>query len=256
MDTLDSLAFFGAALAKYYDNLPSDSRGVPQFHEAVIGEMHCAGCGDTRRMRSELLFPRIVSALYATKSYNVADEALILCRLRCVQCDAPYTALKYQGPAGPVLAMLPSTNGGLSTPHTPEAVAYYLDQAHKARSLGANSAAMAMFRAALEQLLYGQGYQAGMLDRKIKDLEAAIADNSAPAWARELDTDYLKAIKELGNGAIHTNGGDVKKQENLDSQLIVAVEATVAGLLHLIYEIPHMKMTRLTDLKAKATLLK
>lgn len=254
MDTIESLSAFELALRRYYENLPADPTGAPRFVETVFGLMHCSGCGDARRMLAEVLFPRHVDA---PQAYDLAKEPLILCRLRCVQCDATYTMLKYPGPAGPSLASLPgTTSGGLSTPHTVEPVAYYLDQAHRARSLGANSAAAAMFRAALEQLLFNQGYQSGMLDGKIKALEAAIANGSAPVWARDLDTEYLRVIKELGNGAIHTNGGDIKKQANIDSEMMAAVEATFAGLLQLVYEIPQMRSARLADLKTKVALLK
>jgi hypothetical protein len=92
---------------------------------------------------------------------------------------------------------LPSTYGGLSTPNTPPPVAYYLDQAHRARSVGALSAAAAMYRAALDQILFEQGFTEGTLGPKIGALEKA-----NPRWLANLDPAYLTVIKQIGDGAI------------------------------------------------------
>jgi hypothetical protein len=204
-------------------------------------------------MAAMLLYPTPVRI---SVSYKISNEPIILCTLDCVQCSTRHAALKHEGPNSSDLVVLSNSYGGLSTPHTPASVAYYLEQAHRSRTIGANSAALAMFRAALEQLLYQQGFTDGMLDRKIRDLEAGITSGRSPIWARELDTEYLRILKELGNGAIHTNGGDITKQANIDTKLVAAVEATFSGLLLLVYEIPHLKAARLQDMKAKAALLK
>ena len=59
-----------------------------------------------------------------------------------MQCDTEFTAVIHRGPTGPALAMLPSCFGGLTTPHTPDSVKYYLDQAQRCQSVGASSAAI------------------------------------------------------------------------------------------------------------------
>jgi hypothetical protein len=97
-----------------------------------------------------------------------------LFRLACVQCDAGFTLMIYAGGSGPSLAVLPSVGGGLATPNTPAGVRYYLDQAARAHSVGGNSAAVAMFRAALELLLLDQGYKDRMLGPKLQALEKDI----------------------------------------------------------------------------------
>lgn len=112
------------------------------------------------------------------------------------------------GQGGPELAVLQSCRGGLTTPQTPPAVAYYLDQAQRAQSVSARSAAVAMYRPALEHLLYEQGYKKGMLGTKLTDLEKDIAAGTAPKWAAELDTEFLALLKELGNASIHPNDGE------------------------------------------------
>lgn len=51
----------------------------------------------------------------------------------CLQCEHVYLLIVHGGPDGLELAALPSTYGGLATPRMPQAVAYYLDQANRAR---------------------------------------------------------------------------------------------------------------------------
>ncbi len=133
---------------------------------------------------------------------------------------------------------------------------YYLDQAYRAQSVGANSGAVAMFRAALDHLLFEQGYKSGMLGQRLAALEADIVAGTAPKWATDLETDYLSAMNKLGAGFIHTNDGDVKKQESLDNELLAAVQETFIALLFLVYEVPHQKGERLKELRAKAQFLK
>ena len=95
-----------------------------------------------------------------------------------------------------------------------------------------------------------------MLAAKIKKLEEDAAAGSGPKWARELDTQYLTVLKEIGNGAIHANGGDIAKQAVLDGELVVQVEATISGLLFEVYELPHLKMQRLQELTTAARVLR
>jgi hypothetical protein len=140
--------------------------------------------------------------------------------------------------------------GGLTTPHTPEGVAYYLDQAFRAQSVAAHSAAVAMYRAALEQLLFEQGFQRGMLREKIAALEKAVEAGTAPRWANDLDAEYLKVMKDLGNIAIHPNDGDIGRQGALDHDLIAHIMATFSELLASVYEEPILRESRLKALNA------
>lgn len=117
-------------------------------------------------------------------------------------------------------------------------VLYYLSQARRSHSVGANSASVAMYRAALEQLLYHQGYQNGMLNAKIQKLSADIKNGTAPAWAKNLDTDYLEIIKELGNTSIHPNDGNIERQKAFDSDFVAALEITFAMILQKVFEAP------------------
>lgn len=114
---------------------------------------------------------------------------------------------------------------------------------------------MSMYRAALDFLLYEQGFTQGMLGKKISDLEAAIADNSAPKWAKEIDTEFLRAIKKIGNSSIHPNDGDILKQKEIDEKLLNIVDIVFVELLDKIYEQPIRTKNRLGLLEEKVSIL-
>lgn len=126
----------------------------------------------------------------------------------------------------------------IATPRTPPPVTYYLDEVARCRGAGASSAAAAMARAALEHLLLDQGF-VGMLGQQIKRLTTEIATASfSKAWMKQVDAEMLALLKEIGNGSIHANGGDIKLQEQIDDRLLNDVELVVEGLLQLVYERP------------------
>ena len=262
-------------------------RSETKREPVVAGDLFCPKCGEKRRVRidptddaltrmSDYLREKSklcaqTSSLpmlgaHATLSQEDYEEQLpeVLRRtltpsmflLRCVQCDAGFTALIHEGPSGTQLAVLPSVAGGLRTAHTPAGVAHYLDQAQRSRALGANSAAMAMYRGALEHLLFEQGFKSGPLGEKIKQLEKRCADKNAPKWALDLETEFLREIKNLGNGAIHPNDGDVSRQAALDNECLDQVAEVFMYLLFLAYEVPHESQSRLGRLGSKAKALK
>src|ERR1039458_9295486 len=68
--------------------------------------------------------------------------------------------------------------------------------------------------------------------------------------ALQLKPEFLKVMKQLGDGAIHPNDGDIAKQLKLDNQLLAKLAHTFQMLLFLIYELPHEKQKRLDGLKA------
>lgn len=216
----------------------------------ITDGIYCPGCGDWRVVVLELRH------WGDWNGYGPTNP--VLAGLSCFQCKLDGSALLCDGPAGDDLVIVWPKAAGLSTPNTPTAVGYYLDQAARSESVGARSAATAMYRAALEQLLYEQGFDTGMLNAKITALEAAINNNSSttPAWARRLEPDFLKVIKDLGNGAIHPNGGDISKQDALDADLLRHVHATMHELLDLVYEEPRRRAERLAALRSAANVVK
>src|SRR5207249_4367980 len=91
-----------------------------------------------------------------------------LMRFICVQCQNNWTATVYSGPSGPELAVFAPGYGSFRTAHTPEPVAFYLDQARRCESTSAFTAAIAMYRGALEQLLIHQKVKGGSLAEQLK----------------------------------------------------------------------------------------
>lgn len=110
-----------------------------------------------------------------------------------------------------------------------------------------------MYRAALEQVLFEQGFTEGTLGHKIN---ALLDDDEPPVWVSELDSEYLTVIKIIGDGAIHANDGDVEKQKEIDFAAVLAVDALFAEILDVIYERTHERRERLASLKGVAGVLK
>jgi hypothetical protein len=231
--------------------------GWPQSQEGEAGftvanGLYCVRCGGHRRMGIR----RIVwtgdsdnkRALF-DKTSGTYSGTPGLFGVMCVQCNLGHDVLVHQGPDGPELAIFSPERGGFSTPHCPENVRYYLDQAHRAESVGATSGAVAMYRSALEMLLYEQGYTDGMLNKKIESLMSSTA---APAWRDQIDPDYLGVMKELGNAAIHPNDGDIEKQTALDRSLLLQIRMVFEELLDRVYERPAKDAERKANLTAVA----
>ena len=72
----------------------------------------------------------------------------------------------------------------------------------------------------------------------------------------KLDPAFLLVLKELGDGAIHPNDGDVDQQAKLDNALLSKMKATFQMVLDLVCEEPRRTAQRLADLKGAAQDLK
>jgi hypothetical protein len=221
-------------------------------------DIYCPVCGGVRKASLTLLFWRKESGQSWVRilegdqeeSRTLIDQLVpVLAGTRCLQCGTLSTLLLFEGPNGYELAIFPKVHGGLATPHTPKPVAYYLDQAKRAQSVGANSAAVAMYRAALELLLFEQGYTERMLGPKLRALESNIAEGTAKPWARDLKAEYLTVVKKLGDAAIHPGDGNVERQSALDNGLLRQLEITFSELLAVVYEREHEEAERLEALK-------
>jgi len=171
--------------------------GVPgtfshQHGQSKANGLYCVRCGGTRRMTITRLWWRGATgsgrALFALE-HAASPGTPGLFTATCVQCQLRHDVVVHQGPDGPEIAIFSPERGGFSTPNTPDGVKYYLDQAHRAETVGAASAAVTMYRSALEMLLYEQSYTKGMLNKKIEDLMA----DSSPQL---LDVVYERPAKE------------------------------------------------------------
>ncbi len=256
---LESAADFIAALEARKEILERESKWAP-FLEPE--DVYCPVCGGPRRAGIQLLYwhkpsdqEKMEEIVAAEKDPPQPERGIaerygpLVALITCLQCRTESTALLFEGPNGYELAVFPKAHGGLSTPHTPEPVAYYLDQAKRAQTVGANSAAVTMYRAALEHLLFEQGYTVRMAGPKIAALEQDIAAGTAKQWARDLKSEYLTVIKKLGDAAIHPGDGDVSRQAALDNALLRQLEITFGELLAVVYEREHEEAERLEALK-------
>ena len=225
----------------------------------TVGRFYCGRCGDHRRiiLSTDAKFDVLK---YTRKGFDhrltisnslVGTPAPALFTYQCTQCDAAWSVLIYPSGGNLAMALLPAhlKDGSISTLHAPDGVAYYLSQAARCHGIGANTAAVTMFRSAAEWLLEDQGFKAKMLGPKLAELEAAMKAGTAPKWAGDVDPAYLNIIKDLGNLATHTNSGDLTKQEGLDAELYAHLELTFLELLDLIYEQPVRRASRLAELK-------
>lgn len=220
----------------------------PQYHEPFVGRsVTCPTCCAPRNAEFRI---RIRG-----DGGGHARPGLLM-TVMCRECHTSGFVLLFTGPNGGEAAYHWPVLGGLRTPHTPEAVGYYLDQAARSESGGARSAATAMYRSALEHILHEQGYPKGMLNEKLTALQAAIDKGTAKKWAMDIEPAFLRVIKDLGNGAMHTNGGDHTKQTALDSELLRKVHETVRELLDMIYEEPLRRAARLAALTSAAAKVK
>ncbi|QSQ24327.1 DUF4145 domain-containing protein [Pyxidicoccus parkwayensis] len=183
--------------------------------------------------------------------YGMAPALFVM---KCGECDTGFTAVVYNGASGESLAVFPDVAGGIATPKTPESVGYYLDQAARAQSVDAMSAAATMYRAALEHLLEEQGISGGMLGPRLEALlrKREANDKSIPEWVYRINPEYLTVIKDLGNGAVHTNKGDVSLQGHINSSIVVLIQTAFESLLEHVYEAPARETEHLTKLRAAA----
>jgi len=224
--------------------------GISSF----ISDIFCPKCGGQRRANAECASTLFLFLHDISSSEVKAKKLPMLYKTTCLQCKSNAFVLIYDGPNGTEMALLHSVYGGCVTPHTPDEVKYYVDQGFRAKSVGANSACMAMYRSSLEWIFYDQGYTDGMVGSKIIKLENDIKTSKAPDWAKSIDPEFFKVLKNIGNGSIHTNGGDISKQNVLDNDLIQIVDVVFSELLTMIYEEPFKKAERLAQLKiAEAT---
>jgi len=223
----------------------------------VVDGLYCHQCGSLQRVNVVALYVGVLRKVKRPTSalWSHAGSPPSAYQLSCVNCETVSVGVLYEGPEGEAVAILTSVDGGISTPNTPAPVAYYLDEAAKCEAANAFSAATAMYRAALEQFLYEQGFQSGMLDAKIKALVATLGTGQAKEWTRTVKSDFLDIIKGLGNGAIHPNGGDISIQSHFDADLLNDLRETMTELLVHAYERPAEEANRLARLSTKRQLV-
>lgn len=161
----------------------------------------------------------------------------------CRQCHNETFLIKHTVDGEPTLTFVYSTVLQYDTSCVPEGINYYMGQAFKSKSVGAYSAAMAMYRSALEFLLYESGFDENRLVDKIKSFE-----DKPPDWATSLSSQFMGIIRELGNDSVHPNRGNISEQEKFDFDMLEAVEITLNELIERAYIFPQKEKDRLSVL--------
>jgi hypothetical protein len=222
-----------------------------------VGEFtgtYCTYCGGSRRMRLVArddrcgrLNPRHIERTARTLAQADIDRDPLVFAIAtpppvftamCLQCRREMSLIVDAGPPSEVI-VLGARASGLSTPHAPQAVAFFLEQAYRARTGGAYTAATVMYRAALEQFLGEEGFRGATLAARI---DAAI--NASPAWVKQLDADLMHALRSLGKEAVHAREGDLSGQTRLDQQLVHDAEILFLDVLDEVYEVPARREQR------------
>lgn len=203
-----------------------------------LGFMYCSSCREECRMHigithyeKTVLHKQVVFKKLGCRLLEATDEAAFL-TYACVNCLRHYWAYFHRTQEDDLaLRVLPSHQPMLSTANTPEAVAYYLEQAYLAQLVGAHSAAMGMYRSALDNFLDGNG----KLEKRIEDLAKQVENGSAPRWARTLNARILTLIKEIGDTHMHANA--LTDLQNLNTDKLHRVQALMSHLLKQKYEL-------------------
>lgn len=231
--------------------------GLPDDAFGNVGTMYCPRCSDYSGMKLERLhFERTVGQeivkdltredtigmVPRPKLPGYSDPSLL--RLDCVNCRNVFYGMIYKAETGPTVVFFSIRGGGVATPNTPDLVKYYLEQAYKAQAATAYSAALAMYRAAMEQLLEHKGFE-GRLSAKLAKLTKEIQDGVAPTWAKRLNTQTLSVIKDICNSHVHAS--ELTNLLGLDAPFMSKIQRTFSTLLSIAYE----QETRQAVAKAK-----
>ena len=197
-------------------------------------EFYCTNCLDDRKMKviNVKMRENRNSNVYDTFEEGFQRNLPLVYELECLQCKSKACLIIQKMNNEVKDIILYEKNGGCASKNSPEGVKYYLNEAKLSKQIGANSASMAMYRAALDFLLYEQGYTEGMLGKKIE-----------------------KIIKDIGNSSIHPNDGEIKRQEEIDERLLNLVDIVFSELLDKIYEQPIRSKKNLEILENKKNIL-
>ena len=233
----------------------STPMGAPEtcfnFDLEIEESFFCNNCLDNRLMKVKNIKQRESSGrnLYSTREEAIYKNLPLVYELKCLQCKSKAYLVIYKNDGIYKSIVLYEKKGGCSAKNAPEGVKYYLNEAALARNIDAKSASMSMYRAALDYLLFNEGYTKGMLGEKIENLNKDIRESKAPKWAMDIDTEYLELIKKIGNSSIHPNKGDIKKQEEISNKLLSVVDIVFTTLLDKIYEQPEKDKSNLKLLR-------
>ncbi len=168
---------------------------------------------------------------------------------KCTTCEKVGRGLVQEINGRFVLLNFFSKNSSVASRNCPESVRYYLEQAASCYSVKAYSATLAMFRTALDAVLYEAGYKDGMVGQKINKLESDIRETKAPKWATDLNIEFMKILKNLGNSSLHISKDDISAEKSITDSDIKQCELALSRLLYFVYEKDASEQDHLTALR-------
>jgi hypothetical protein len=224
-----------AVLIPYYGQSRREPYDLPK-----LGKMHCPECCEEtamdatiEKLEGSLLQSLVMIVRQQTTCNFMPDIRPSALRLHCVNCPTSFSVFVYLGANGPDIATFPSRVGGLATPHTPEIVAYFVNQAYLAQSVRAYSASLAMYRTALDKILVSFGAKKN-LKKKIEELKKQYEETGKPRWVRSLTPEALTLLKEIADSQMHAN--NAIKEVALENDFLHDVQVIFGFLLFKIYE--------------------
>lgn len=154
----------------------------------------------------------------------------------CLQCGHITSILTSKAAVGEKSAVLGFVDGGISTPATPDKVKYFLDQATKAGSAGAYSAALTMIASALETVLSDAGYKMPMLGAKIGALLKDLESRTLPEKLNRAPPDFLKIVNDVGKDGRHSDRVEIADLKKHDKILYDKAVMIMVSILDEVYE--------------------
>lgn len=204
-----------------------------------VGKMYCNKCGDYRTMD--------IFGLYIPKDTRQHGAYYIplpsFFKINCRECDQKFHVILYKtDQSDSNVCVLPYSTAFIATPHTPIEVRFYLEQAFKSQIGGAYTAALPMYREALEEILSQHGYK-GTDDTKtcggkLSKLQKDIISGTVPAEFKDIENGIMLILKKLGDWGVHADIGKVSDKRRIDADLCQKVSAVFTFLLEKVYEQP------------------
>ena len=179
-------------------------------------------------------------------SINPQSKHEYIYKHTCAQCENEIFLIKHPVDGQSSLTFVYNAEIQYDWSCVPDGINYYMAQAFKSRSVGANSAAMAMYRSALEWLLFSLGF-------KEKDLNIRIDQFEESEYSEKIGTEFMDILRLLGNNAVHVNDGDLSLQKSFDDDLLNSTEELLNELINQIFIGPEEHKKRVEKMKSGLT---
>lgn len=166
----------------------------------------------------------------------ISDLDTIFIMARCCHCENYSNVLIYKENSKPSISVIHEKYDISSSNDIPYNITYYINEALKCKNVNAYSASVAMYRTALDNLLYDNGYTQNKLASKISQLEEDKASGKDDSWLYFINEESLDTLRQLGNYSVHPNNGNINIQEAFyDEKFIHSINKMFKIILDCIY---------------------